>query len=150
MANLHIRREHSLGLEAARAVAFAWAEKAEVEYGMECSYEEGEDEDRVIFTRSGVNGVLHVTPKHFELDARLGILLGAFKGRIEAEIVQNLDDLLVAPKPKPKAKPKAKPASKPDKSEKTEKTEKSEKQPEKPEKPESKPVAKKTRAKKQQ
>lgn len=149
MANLHIRREHSLGLEAARAVAFAWAEKAEVEYGMECSYEEGEDEDRVIFTRSGVNGVLHVTPKHFELDARLGILLGAFKGRIEAEIVQNLDDLL-APKPKPKAKPKAKPASKPDKSEKTEKTEKSEKQPEKLEKLESKPVAKKTRAKKQQ
>lgn len=139
MANLHIRREHSLGLEAARAVAFAWAEKAEVEYGMECSYEEGEDEDRVIFTRSGVNGVLHVTPRHFELDARLGILLGAFRGRIEAEIVQNLDDLL-APKPKPKAKPKAKPASKPDKSEKTEKTEK----------PESKPAAKKTRAKKQQ
>lgn len=139
MANLHIRREHSLGLAAARAVAFAWAEKAEVEYGMECSYEEGEDEDRVIFTRSGVNGVLHVTPKHFELDARLGILLGAFKGRIEAEIVQNLDDLL-APKPKPKARPKAKPASKPEKSEK----------PEKPEKPESKPAAKKTRAKKQQ
>lgn len=135
MANLHIRREHSLGLVAARAVAFAWAEKAEVEYGMECSYEEGDDEDRVIFTRSGVNGVLHVTPKHFELDARLGILLGAFRGRIEAEIVQNLDDLL-APKPKPKAKPKAKPASKPDKSDKADK-------------PESKPAARKTRAKKQ-
>lgn len=97
MANLHIRREHSLSLVAARKIALSWAEHVEAEFGMECTYEEGEQEDRVTFTRSGVNGVLHVTPDHFDLDAKLGFLLGAFKGKIEAEIVKNLDDLL-APK----------------------------------------------------
>lgn len=94
MANLHIRREHSLSLAAARKIALTWAEHVEAEFGMECTYEEGKQEDRVTFARSGVNGILHVTPDHFDLDAKLGFLLGAFKGKIEAEIVKNLDDLL--------------------------------------------------------
>jgi putative polyhydroxyalkanoate system protein len=68
---------------------------------MECTYEQGTREDRVSFTRTGVHGVLLVTADHFDLDAKLGFLLGAFKGRIEAEIVKNLDDLL---SPKPSAK----------------------------------------------
>jgi len=97
LANLQIRREHSLTLAAARKIAYSWAEQVEAEFGMECTYEEGASEDWVRFTRSGVNGVLHVTADHFDLDAKLGFLLGAFKGRIEAEIVKNLDDLL-APK----------------------------------------------------
>jgi putative polyhydroxyalkanoate system protein len=101
MADLHIRREHSLSLVAARKIALSWAEQVETEFGMKCTYEEGAKEDRVAFTRSGVNGVLHVTADHFDLDAKLGFLLGAFKGRIEAEIVKNLDDLL---KPKPAKK----------------------------------------------
>jgi putative polyhydroxyalkanoate system protein len=46
------------------------------------------------FTRSGVNGTLQVTQNCFELDAKLGFLLGAFKDRIEAEIIKNLDELL--------------------------------------------------------
>ncbi|MBK6322110.1 polyhydroxyalkanoic acid system family protein [Candidatus Aalborgicola defluviihabitans] len=98
MAQLHIRRDHSLSLAAARKIAYAWAEEVKAEFGMECTYKEGAKGDMVTFTRSGVNGTLHVTPDHFDLDAKLGFLLGAFKGRIEAEIVKNLDDLL-APKP---------------------------------------------------
>jgi putative polyhydroxyalkanoate system protein len=105
MADLHIRREHSMSFSAARKIAFSWAEHVEAEFGMVCTYEEGAKEDRVTFTRSGVNGVLHVTADHFDLDAKLGFLLGAFKGRIEAEIVKNLDDLL-APKAVKKAAPK--------------------------------------------
>lgn len=105
MADLHIRREHSLSLAAARKIALSWAEHVEAEFGMSCTYEEGAKEDRVTFTRSGVNGVLHVTGDHFDLDAKLGFLLGAFKGRIEAEIVKNLDDLL-APKAAKKPSPK--------------------------------------------
>ncbi len=104
MANLHIRRDHALGMTAARKVAFAWAEQVETDFGMECTYEEGRIEDRVTFTRSGVNGTLHVTADHFDLDAKLGFLLGAFKDRIEAEIVKNLDDLL-APKGPAKKSP---------------------------------------------
>ena len=97
MADLHIRREHSLSLAAARKIARSWAEQVEAEFGMQCTYQQGTKEDQVAFTRSGVNGILHVTADHFDLDAKLGFLLGAFKGRIEAEIVKNLDDLL-APK----------------------------------------------------
>ena len=97
MSNLHILREHALGFPKARKIAFAWAEHVEKEFGMECTYEEGSTEDVVAFVRSGVHGMLHVTATRFELNAKLGLLLGAFKGRIEAEIVKNLDDLL-APK----------------------------------------------------
>ena len=78
MANLHIRREHDLGLKAARKVAFTWAEQVETDFGMECTYEEGATEDRVTFKRSGVNGTLRVAADHFDLDAKLGFLLGAF------------------------------------------------------------------------
>ena len=60
------------------------------------------------FTRSGVNGTLLVTADHFNLDAKLGFLLGAFKDRIEAEIVKNLDDLLAPKAPAKKATAKKK------------------------------------------
>jgi len=94
VADLHILRPHTLGIARARKIAFTWAEQVERDFGMECSYEEGRGADLVRFKRSGVHGELHVTKDSFELDARLGFLLGAFKGRIEAEIVTMLDELL--------------------------------------------------------
>lgn len=94
MADIHIKRAHNLGLAKARELAFAWAERAEKEFQMECVYEEGKTNDRVRFTRTGVNGELLVEKDGFELSAKLGLLLGAFKGRIESEIVKNLDTLL--------------------------------------------------------
>jgi putative polyhydroxyalkanoate system protein len=97
MADLHILREHTLGFVAARKIAFQWAEQAEGEFGMACTYEEGEALDEVHFTRSGVQGSLKVSQDLFELQAKLGFLLGAFKGAIEAEIVKNLDTLLAPP-----------------------------------------------------
>ncbi|MBB1076053.1 polyhydroxyalkanoic acid system family protein [Rhodoferax sp. 4810] len=97
MADLHIVREHTLGLAKARKIAFKWAAQAETEFGMACSYTEGEAVDEVSFSRSGVKGTLDVDATRFELRAHLGFLLGAFKQRIEAEIVKNLDTLLAAP-----------------------------------------------------
>lgn len=94
MPDIHITRDHKLGLAAARKLAFRWAETAEEKLGMACTYEEGKTSDLVSFTRSGVNGELKVTKDAFELDARLGFLLGAFKERIESEIAKNLDELL--------------------------------------------------------
>lgn len=94
MADLHIFRPHSLGLREARKIAFKWAQEAQAEFGMTCTYQEGVATDEVAFIRSGVKGTLLVTPDLFELKAQLGFLLGAFKEKIEAEIVRNLDDLL--------------------------------------------------------
>lgn len=97
MADLHIVREHTLGLSKARKVAVKWAEQAQTEFGMACTYTEGDAADEVEFVRSGVKGTLDVDASRFELRAQLGFLVGAFKHRIEAEIVKNLDTLLAAP-----------------------------------------------------
>ena len=99
MHDIRISRDHRLGLAAARKLAFRWAETAEEKLGMACTYEEGKTSDLVTFTRAGANGELKVTKDRFELHAKLGFLLGAFRERIESEIVKNLDELLAHPEP---------------------------------------------------
>ncbi len=94
MPDIKIHRDHSLGLTKARKVAWQWAEQAEQKFDMACTVIEGETSDTVEFTRSGVNGRLIVAADHFELDAKLGFLLGAFSKSIESEIEKNLDKLL--------------------------------------------------------
>ena len=78
MADIHIHRDHALGLAKARKIAWKWAEDVESKFDMECTVIEGETSDTVEFTRSGVKGTLIVAPDHFELSAKLGFLLGAF------------------------------------------------------------------------
>ena len=109
MAEIHVRREHRLGLAKARKTAWRWAELAEEKFGMECTVIEGDTSDVVEFTRAGVEGRLIVEADSFDLTARLGLLLGAFRHRIEAGIEDNLDDVLAAaavPKKKAAAKKK--------------------------------------------
>ena len=112
MADIHIERKHALPFTQARKAAFQWAEKAEEKFDMECTYEEGEGEDVLTFTRSGVNGTLLVTKDQFVLNAKLGFLLGAFKESIEGEIVKNFDTLLVTPAKKSAVAKKASTAKK--------------------------------------
>ena len=107
MPDICIRRDHALGLARARKVAWKWAEDAETKFSMECTVLEGEDGDTVEFSRSGVNGTLEVRADSFELNAKLGFLLGAFSKTIETEIEANLDQLLgnaTAAKPKAKSR----------------------------------------------
>ncbi|WP_088282342.1 polyhydroxyalkanoic acid system family protein [Ideonella sp. A 288] len=94
MSDIRIHRDHSLGLKKAREVAWQWAEEVEQKFDMECTVLEGEFSDTVEFTRSGVNGTLTVAADHFDLQAKLGFLLGAFARTIEGEIEKNLDALL--------------------------------------------------------
>lgn len=94
MPDIKIHRNHTLGLAKARKVAWAWAEDVEKKFGMECTVLEGETSDTVEFTRAGVNGQLIVAADHFDLNAKLGLLLGAFARTIEGEIEKNLDGLL--------------------------------------------------------
>ena len=99
MPDIHIHREHQLGFKQARKVAFSWAEKAEEKFDMECTYEEGETQDTLTFTRAGVAGTLVVDAQQFDMTAKLGFLFTAFKDRIEAEIGGQLDALLGTPSP---------------------------------------------------
>ena len=98
MANIHLHRDHNLGLAKARKIALAWAEAAEERFGMECTIYEGDGVDTVEFVRSGVKGELIVSGDAFELQAKLGLLLGALRGTIEREIESELDKLLAAGK----------------------------------------------------
>jgi putative polyhydroxyalkanoate system protein len=108
MADIHIHRAHALGLTKARKVALQWAEDVEKSFDMECTILEGETSDTVEFTRAGVKGELIVAADHFELDAKLGFLLGAFSKTIEAEIERNLDTLLAKSAAAPAKKTPAK------------------------------------------
>ena len=94
MADINIHRDHTLGLVRARKLAWAWAEEVESKLQMECTVTQGQTSDTVEFTRSGVSGRLIVAADHFDLQAKLGFLLGAFSGKIEAEITKNLDAML--------------------------------------------------------
>ena len=96
MADIHIERDHGMSLAQARKTAFRWAEQAQEKFDMQCTYEEGVTADEVIFKRSGVTGTLTVTVVTFTLQAKLGFFLGAFKDKIEGEIVKNLDALIAS------------------------------------------------------
>ena len=99
MADINITRQHGMTLAEARKAAFKWAEQAEATFDMECTYEEGKTSDVCGFTRSGVAGTLTVNKDTFVLTAKLGFLLGAFKEKIEGEIVKNLDELIAKKAP---------------------------------------------------
>jgi putative polyhydroxyalkanoate system protein len=101
--DIRIHRDHTLGLAKARKVALKWAEEAESRFDMACTILEGETSDTVEFSRTGVKGRLIVAAKHFDLEAKLGFLLGAFSRTIETEITKNLDDLLAGSPPAKKA-----------------------------------------------
>lgn len=104
MAEIRIHREHKLGLAKARKIATQWADDVEKKFDMRCSWIEGDFSDTIEFTRSGVSGRLIVAADHFDLNAKLGFLLGAFSRTIETEILRNLDKLLDASKAAPAKK----------------------------------------------
>ena len=81
----------------ARSPGSGPSRRAELRHGVHRI--EGETSDTVEFTRSGVNGTLIVAADHFDLNAKLGFLLGAFSETIEGEIERNLDELLAAGAP---------------------------------------------------
>jgi putative polyhydroxyalkanoate system protein len=111
MADIHIHRDHELGLAKARKIAWKWAEEVEAKFDMACTVVEGEFSDTVEFTRTGVSGRLVVAADHFDLNAKLGFLLGAFSKTIESEIEKNLDALLSKSSKASAAAPAAKKAA---------------------------------------
>jgi len=96
MPDLHIQRDHELGLDGARALAQAWADDAVRTWGMACEHTAGDASDVIRFSRTGVAGTLEVSATRFELRARLGFLLGAFSEKIEQRLRENLDRAITA------------------------------------------------------
>ena len=99
MPDIHIERNHTLGLARAREVAHQWVAQATQDYGLVCEYDTGNDGDRVAFTGAGVGGTVEVTACTFALHAQLGFLFGSFSDMIEQKVARNLDELLAAETP---------------------------------------------------
>ena len=100
MAEIFIQRDHTLGMEKARAVAAQWQKEAEADWGMDCTYvanetsDSGEVQDRLNFERTGASGYLLVTATQLTMKLELGFLMASFKDKIEEKITSNLDKLL--------------------------------------------------------
>ncbi len=99
MPDIRMHRDHQLGLAKARKIAWQWAEEVEREFDMLCTVTEGSTRDTIEFSRSGVSGTLVVAADHFDLHARLGLLLGVFAKTIESEIEKKLEALLIKARP---------------------------------------------------
>jgi putative polyhydroxyalkanoate system protein len=94
VSDIHMQREHTLGLLGARKLVGEWIEQAETRLGMSCDYQEGEACDEISFKRPGVTGTVQITADRFVLDAELGFLFSAFKEKIESEVARRMDKML--------------------------------------------------------
>mgnify|MGYP001251274826 CR=1 FL=1 len=87
MSSIHIQREHSLTLKAARAVVEKMAAQLKKEFDFEYAWKQGV----LHLERTGIRGQIAVTEHHVQLDATLGLLLGFLKPRIEQEVSAEFD-----------------------------------------------------------
>ena len=94
MPQILIDRPHGLSLADAQAIAAAWAQSAQDDFGMQAqpAVDPAQPQNDALwhFRRTGAHGTLRVTPERFVLDITLGFLLGTFKDRIEAGLLHNL------------------------------------------------------------
>jgi putative polyhydroxyalkanoate system protein len=89
MADIHVEREHRLGLEGARAAAQRLARDLGTRFGLQGEWKG----DVLAFQRPGVQGTLSVTDTHVRLEVALGLMFKAMKGSIESAIHREVDAL---------------------------------------------------------
>jgi putative polyhydroxyalkanoate system protein len=107
MADIDLKRVHNLGIKAARLAADRMAEDLGRKFGLSGGWTGNTHH----FDRPGVTGSLHLTEKDLHLTVKLGFLLKAMRGPLEAAIVRELDTLFE----KHGAKPASAAAQKPHK-----------------------------------
>jgi putative polyhydroxyalkanoate system protein len=90
MAVIHIRRDHALGLEAARSRVEQIARAIQEQLAMEHEWHGNE----LHLKRSGASATIDVAADTVDLTIRLGLLLSPLKGRLEAAIQDRLDEVL--------------------------------------------------------
>lgn len=101
MADIELRRVHTLGLKGARTAAQRMAEHLGRRFDLK-----GDWKGNVLhFERPGVTGSLAITDKDLVLSVALGFLLKAMKGSIQGAVEQQLDELFARSVPKAGEKP---------------------------------------------
>lgn len=89
MALIHIKREHHLTREQARARVDEIARRLEDEFKVEHEW----DDNVLRFKRRGASGVIGVGANDVEIKIKLGALLAPMKGKIEGAVLETLDEL---------------------------------------------------------
>jgi putative polyhydroxyalkanoate system protein len=109
MADIEVRRPHDMSMKDARAAAEKMAAHLGKKFGLKGDWEG----DTLHFDRPGVQGSLHLTPKHLKLTVTLGFLLKMMRGSIEQAVGEELDKLFAEHKKVAEKEPsaKAKPAA---------------------------------------
>jgi putative polyhydroxyalkanoate system protein len=92
MADIKVVRKHRLSVAQAKKIAQKTADDLASEYDLQSEWHG----DTLRFSRSGVDGSMAVSAHEIRLDVKLGLLLGAFKSKIEQHIEHRLDELLIA------------------------------------------------------
>ena len=99
MSDIHIERQHQLGLPRARRVATEWMAQARERWGLQFEHEEAEDEspaatDEIRFSGMGAEGTVQVSASRFSVSLALGGLMSALAPMIEDKMTRNLDEFL--------------------------------------------------------
>ena len=87
MSKIHLQRPHALGAQGAREAVQRVVDEMRDKYGLDCDW----SGDVLSFSRAGVSGTLAVGESEVVLDAELGMLLSAFRPRIEEQLQKNFD-----------------------------------------------------------
>jgi putative polyhydroxyalkanoate system protein len=109
MADIKIRRAHSMQLPTARKEAEKIAKELQTKFDLEYKW----SEDRIVFERQGVSGHMEVTKESVTIEAKLGMLLSFLKPTIEGHINDNLDRVFAGSTKTATTDKLAKPATKP-------------------------------------
>jgi putative polyhydroxyalkanoate system protein len=87
MTKIDIERPHHLGTSAARLVIEKVAVDLQQKFGLTNQWRD----DVLQFSGTGVNGAIAVSDHAVHVTAQLGLLLSPFRGRIEQDIREKLD-----------------------------------------------------------
>jgi putative polyhydroxyalkanoate system protein len=90
VSHISIKRAHHATLADAKKVADKVAAKLAKEYDLRSAWEG----DVLHFNRSGLHGTLAVNGKDMQVDVKLGLLMAAFRGPIQAAMEKQLDSLI--------------------------------------------------------
>ena len=94
MPDIHIERQHALGLPLAREIARRWTRKLENDFSLQCRYEEGTQDDQVAVSGLGVAGWVVVNARFLQVQLDLRFPMITLRSMIERRIAQELDEEL--------------------------------------------------------
>lgn len=87
MSEIHLQRRHKLGLQKAKEAAQKVADDMAESFDIASEW----DGNALNFSRAGVSGRMKISRDKVVLEARLGLLLAAFKPRIEERLQKDFD-----------------------------------------------------------